>query len=72
MKVMLQDANGKLAFRSQPKRTTANEWYERFAELIGQIVNVNGILYNVYGVGLTEAEKRQWLKHVREKPSNFQ
>lgn len=71
MESFLETTDGKLAFRSQPKRVVANEWYSKFAKLLGTGANVDGIIYNMYGVGLTAAEQEAWLKTMRAKRKNF-
>jgi len=74
MDTMTEDAQGKFVLRSQPisKRQRANEWYSKLAKLIGEVVNVDGITYNVYAKGISEAEEQHWLGVTREKPSNFE
>ena len=72
MHSFLQTTDGRLAFRSQPKRTVANDWYSKFARLISQETNVDGVLYNMYGVGLTLPEQEAWLSIMRNKPKNFE
>ena len=74
MHAMMEDTDGRFVLRSQPipKRERANGWYTELAERIGQVVNVDGINYNVYARGIPESEKPHWLRVAREKPKNFE
>ena len=74
MNAMMEDTQGRFVLRSQPiaKREKANEWYSKLAKLIGGVINVDGINYNVYAKGMPESENPHWLSVAREKPKNFE